>query len=313
MKYVSFKGLKAPWSKITLGTWQLAQSGGWGDNCSASEADAIVKAALDAGITAFDTAEGYGDGEAESRLGKALGSKKDEVIIISKIWPDAELTEQSYLQRLDGTLKALGRDYVDVYLVHFPVDHFNSKEKSQKLADILGRLKASGKTLHVGLSNFHKIDLELLEPHLSLFATNQVPYNMLEREYEGATRTICENNDIPYMAYSPNCKGLLAHRIAPEDLNFSTRARDELFQEPLYSKAVKVYEVVEGISRELGVCPANVAMAWVLAQKNILTAILGTRKHKQVKDSALAGDLELSKEHLALLNKASDEFCQSKF
>ena len=118
MRFGQCEGFEKKWSVITLGCWQLAPSAGWGNVCTAQGADAVVKSALDQKITAFDTAEGYGDGESERRLGKALGHKKDDVIIISKIWPDAELTLKAYQERLEGTLRALDRDYVDVYLVH---------------------------------------------------------------------------------------------------------------------------------------------------------------------------------------------------
>jgi len=110
MRSVPCRGLDKPWSVITFGCWQIAPSGGWGDYCSPEDAEASVKTALEGGITAFDTAEGYGDGESERRLGKALGSQKDEVLITSKIWPDADLTLASYQERLEGTLRALDRD-----------------------------------------------------------------------------------------------------------------------------------------------------------------------------------------------------------
>ena len=85
MIYDRIKGIYKDWSRITLGCWQIAPSGGWGDICPANEAEKVVHSALDHGITAFDTAEGYGDGESERRLGKAPGSHKNSVIIISKI------------------------------------------------------------------------------------------------------------------------------------------------------------------------------------------------------------------------------------
>ncbi|MBI5427453.1 MAG: aldo/keto reductase [Nitrospinae bacterium] len=112
MRYVKCRGIDKDWSAVTLGRWQIGPSEGWGDACAPQEADAVVKTALDCGITAFDTAEGYGDGESERRLGKALGSRKREVIVVSKIWPDAELDLESYRERLDGSLKALQRDLV---------------------------------------------------------------------------------------------------------------------------------------------------------------------------------------------------------
>ena len=135
MRYLKCDGLDKKWSVLTLGCWQIAQSEGWGDVCEPKDSEAVVKTALDSGFTAFDTAEGYGDGESERRLGKALGGKKDNVIIISKIWPDAKLTLSEYQKRLEGTLRALNRDYVDVYLVHWPGQFFNTGSASGHFVD----------------------------------------------------------------------------------------------------------------------------------------------------------------------------------
>lgn len=312
MKYNVIRGINKKWSKITLGCWQLATSQGWGNECSEKDAQAIVKNALDSGITAFDTAEGYGDGESEKRLGKALGNHKDDVIIISKIWPDSDLSLEAYESRLNNTLKALGRDYVDVYLIHWPADHFNTIEKSQKLASIMSTLKKSGKTKLIGLSNFHKIHLDLLGKSITDFSLNEVPYNLLEREYEGETRDICAENSIKYMAYSPTAKGLLARRLTQEDLLYHARKEDPIYSKSLYPHAVKVFDEVESIANEIGAKPINVALAWVLAQPNILTAIVGSRKPAQVFEFADAVNLKLSNAHLLRLTNASDLFAHLK-
>lgn len=308
MKYSTTPGLDKKWSKITLGCWQLAPSEGWSDLTSEKDAELVVKTALDAGITAFDTAEGYGDGESERRLGKALGDKKDEVIVVSKIWPDAELTLESYEERLNNSLKALNREYVDVYLVHWPADYFNTEEKSQKLSDIMMSFKKSGKARLIGLSNFHKIHLDLLGKNVSNFSINQVPYSLLEREYEGETRDICVKNKLQYMAYSPTAKGLLARRLNEKDLSLAARKGDEVYSKSTYPRAVKVFEVVEAIAKEIGVKPINVALAWVLEQENILTAIVGSRKPEQVVEFAKTTSVKLSNLQMQRLTEASEEF-----
>jgi aryl-alcohol dehydrogenase-like predicted oxidoreductase len=235
MRYSHCQGLDKDWSKITFGCWQIAPSEGWGDVCTPQEAEAAVKTALDLNITAFDTAEGYGDGESERRLGKALGNKKYDVIVISKIWPDAELTPAAYEERLNGTLQALDRDYVDVYLIHWPGQFFDTSAKSEKLCGLMAALQSSGKTKVIGLSNFHQQDLALLGNRLDQFAVNQVPYSLLERNYEGNTRDRCQKAGIPYMAYSPTAQGLLAGRPDREALKFPTRKYNRFYQEPLYS------------------------------------------------------------------------------
>ncbi|MEE2987279.1 MAG: aldo/keto reductase [Nitrospinota bacterium] len=308
MRHVQCKGIDKRWSAITLGCWQIAPSEGWGDTCSAKDADAVVKTALEHGITAFDTAEGYGDGQSERRLGKALGPKKYEVIVISKIWPDAKLTLPSYQKQLEGTLRALDREYVDVYLIHWPGSYFNTEDKSRKLCDFMSALKEGGKTKTVGLSNFFAQNISLLGKGVKNFVINQVPYNLLEREYEGKTRELCQKEGISYMAYSPAAQGLLAGRVDRQALSFPARKYNRLYQEPVFHRSLKVFEIVKSIADEMKVSPISVALAWVMRQENILTAIVGSRKPKQVAEFAVAGNLQLNDDQLVRLTKTSDSF-----
>ena len=310
MRYKRFEGIEKAWSAITFGCWQIAPSGGWGDICSEEAAERVVKTALDSGITAFDTAEGYGDGESEKRLGKALGSNKDDVIIISKIWPDAELDLDAYRDRLDGTLLALQRDYVDVYLVHWPGDNFDSPDKSARLCDLMASLAESERVTLVGLSNFHKSDLLLLDDGLRHFAFNEIPYNLLDRRYEGETRSICEEHGLAYIAYSPTGKGLLAGRVDAEARSYPARSWDSYYLEPRFSESLKVLDVVQEIAAECEEEPIAVALSWVLAQPNLWTVITGSRKVEQVSDFAAAGDLDLNTDQLLRLEAASDAYLE---
>ena len=110
------------------------------------------------------------------------------------------------------------------------------------------------------------------------------------------------------MAYSPTAQGLLAGRLSSEALNFPARKWNELYQEPLLTKSKPVRDTINNIAEEIKVKPIVVALAWVLEQKNILTAIVGSRKATQVPEFAAAGSFKLSPNHLELLNNASDSF-----
>lgn len=308
MKFSRIAGIEKDWSRITLGCWQIAPSGGWGDICSPKDAEKVVRTALDQEITAFDTAEGYGDGESERRLGKALGSQKESVIIISKIWPEPNQTLKDYRKALDNSLKALNREYVDLYLMHWPGNYFNSREKSARLIENMLALKQSGKTTTIGLSNFKADDLELLNGSIKEFSLNEVPYSLLDRGYEGKALDLCKQNGMQYMAFSPTAQGLLARPMKDEDLKFPTRKMHHLFQPSTYPEAKKVWETVRIIANELGCNPIEVAVAWVLQQENIFTAIIGSRKSEQVVEFAPAGDLELSQDHISRLTEASNAF-----
>ena len=308
MKYSRIEGIEKDWSRITLGCWQIAPSGGWGDICSEKDAEKVVRAALDQGITAFDTAEGYGDGESERRLGKALGSQKDSAIIISKIWPEPNQTLKEYQKALDNSLKALGRDYVDLYLIHWPGNYFNSPKKSNLLTEHMLSLKKSGKASAIGLSNFKANDIKFLGNNTKEFALNEIPYSLLDRGYEGETLSLCKQSNMQYMAFSPTAQGLLARPMKAEDFELPTRKTHHLFQPSIFPKTKNVWETVRIIATELSCNPIEVAVAWVLKQENIFTAIIGSRIPEQVEEFASAGDLELSQEHLSRLTKVSNDF-----
>ena len=306
MRSIKVEGLDIPWTALTLGCMQIAPSKEWGDVCSVEDADRLVKTALEGGIMAFDTAECYGDGESERRLGRALGSRKNDVLIISKITPDAEMTVEGYQSRLEGTLKALGRDYVDAYLVHWPGMYLDTMEKTRKMCDIMAALKESGKTRTVGISNFQAKDIILMSIAASLFTVNQVPYNMLERAYEGEPLKQCEKAGIGYMACSPSARGLLAGRLDEEALKATARREYHLYGQSGLNNSEILRDTVQEIAQEINTAPINVALAWVIEQKNITTAVVGSRKVDQVKE--FCADITLTSDQLDRLNKESTSF-----
>jgi aryl-alcohol dehydrogenase-like predicted oxidoreductase len=308
MRSIKVEGLDIPWTALTFGCMQIAPSKGWGDVCSVEEADRVVKTALDGGIMAFDTAESYGNGESERRLGRALSSRKNDVLIISKITPDAELTVEAYQSRLEGTLKNLGRDYVDAYLVHWPGMYIDSFGNMQKLCDIMAALKESGKTRTVGISNFLAKDIILMSAAAPLFTVNQVPYNLLERGYEGDILKQCEKAGIGYMACSPSARGLLAGRLDEEALKPTARREYHLYGQSGLNNSEILRDTVQEIAQEINTAPINVALAWVIQQKNITTAVVGARKVDQVKEFCAAGDITLTSDQLDRLNQESALF-----
>ncbi|MCH7499741.1 MAG: aldo/keto reductase, partial [Nitrospinae bacterium] len=176
---------------------------------------------------------------------------------------------------------------------------------SKKLADIMLALRDSGKAKTVGLSNFEAEDLSRLGGDLSQFVVNQIPYNLLEREYEDQALTLCQNAGVGIMVYSPSARGLLGGRTQAD---VPTRREYEVYQEPLFSHSQEVLKTVQAIAGEINEPPINVAVAWVLAQPNILTAAVGSRKPEQIQQFCRAGDLTLSPGHLSRLTAASDAF-----
>ncbi|MZG52697.1 MAG: aldo/keto reductase [Nitrospinae bacterium] len=299
------EGLDIPWTALTLGGLQIAPSRDWGDECSEEEADKIVKTALECGIMAFDTAEAYGKGESERRLGKALGSRKNDVLIISKITPDAEMTVEGYMSRLERTLKNLGRDYVDSYLVHWPGFYVDSFGDMQRLCDVMAGLKESGKARTVGISNFLAKDIILMSEAAPVFTVNQVPYNLLHRLYEGEHLRECEKAGIGYMACSPTARGLLAGRLDGEALNAPARRDYHLYVPAAINNSQDMRDTVQEIADEINTAAINVALAWVIQQKNITTTVVGARRVDQVKEFCAAGEITLTPDQLERLNEES--------
>ena len=308
MRYFEFESFDKKWSVITFGCWQIGSCKNWGDFCSPKNADTVVRLALDHGITAFDTAEKYGDGESERRLGKALGNKKDETIIISKIWPTVELNLLSFMKQLDGSLQSLGRDYLDVYLIHWPGNYCTTPDTTKQLCDIMNSLQESGKVKAIGLSNFHYEKLNSLGKELSQFSINQVPYNLLRRGYEGETLKICKNAGISYMAHSPLAQGLLTGKVNEEARKLLARKNNRLYQEPYLTHALKFFKSLKKIAQETDKEPIEMALAWILAQENIPTVVVGGKKEDYISIIAKAGDFVLSKELLGRLTSLSDSF-----
>jgi aryl-alcohol dehydrogenase-like predicted oxidoreductase len=307
MRYFEFEPLDKKWSVITFGCWQIGSCKNWGE-CSPKSADKVIRLALDHGITAFDTAEKYGDGESERRLGKALGNKKYETIVISKIWPTVELHLSNFMKQLDGSLKSLDRDYLDVYLVHWPGNYCSTPDTSKQLCNIMNALKESGKVKSIGLSNFHYEMLNSLGKELSQFSINQVPYNIIRRGYEGKTLKVCKSVGISYMAYSPLAQGLLAGVVSEEAQKLLVRKDNRLYQEPYLTHALKFVKALEEVAQESNREPIEMALAWALAQENISTVVVGAKTPDYIPTMAKVGDFVLSKELLDRLTLLSDSF-----
>ena len=207
------------------------------------------------------------------------------------------------MTRLERTLKNLGRDYVDSYLVHWPGFYIDSFGDMQRLCDVMAALKESGKTRTVGISNFQAKDIILMSEAATVFTVNQVPYNLLHRVYEGEHLRECEKADIGYMACSPSARGLLAGRLDLEAVKVPARRDYHLYVPSAINNSQDMRDTVQEIAEEINTAPFNVALAWVIQQKNITTTLLGARRADQVKESCAAGEITLTSDQLERLNE----------
>jgi diketogulonate reductase-like aldo/keto reductase len=250
---------------LGLGTWRM------GEDARKHDVEiAALHLGLDLGMTVVDTAEMYGDGTTEKFVGEAIAGRRSEVFLVSKVLPSHARREQT-LAACGASLKRLGTDYLDLYLLHW-----RGRTPLRETVEAFSQLLSEGKIRHWGVSNFELSDMEeLLEtPGGSAVACNQVLYNLRRRGIEFDLLPWCQERGIPVMAYSPVEQGeLLRH------------------------KAVK------RVASTVGATPAQLSLAWVLRQRGVIAIPkAGTREHVRENHESLG--IQLSDAELRALDDA---------
>ena len=297
-------------STICLGCWALIGGHTWGPQ-DRDESAATIRAAFDAGITFFDTAPAYGDGESEALLGKALADVRKDAVIATKV-SGSQLAPEDVARSCDRSLRLLGTDVIDLLQVHWP-------RADIPLADTLGamqRLQEAGKVRAIGVSNFGTSYLgEAAE--LARIETNQLCYSLLWRAIEHEIQPLCTAGEIGILCYSPLCQGLLTGKFATVDDVPEGRARSRLFSkdrpqarhaEPgceaeVFAAVDETRRIAEGLSLPM----AHVALAWLLARDAVTSVIAGARNPEQARQNARAGEVKLPASTIEELAAATDE------
>ncbi|MBA3504420.1 MAG: aldo/keto reductase [Betaproteobacteria bacterium] len=254
---------------LGMGTWKMGEQRG-----QAKREIAALAHGVDLGMTLIDTAEMYGDGGAEKIVGQAIAGRRDEVFIVSKVYPH-NAGARSAAAACERSLKRLATDRIDLYLLHW-----RGSIPLGETVVAFERLVAEGKILRWGVSNFAVDDIdELLRlPEGPRCATNQVLYNLTERGIEWRLLNRCRRHDIPIMAYSPVGQGaLLKHR--------------------------KLAALATSLSVKLLVTPAQLALAWTLAQAQVI-AIPQSSNSAHISENRTAANLKLDAATLAALDAA---------
>src|SRR6185437_7784729 len=271
-------------SPITLGSWPM--SGDRYGRIDDSEAVSTIHAAMERGITSFDTAPGYGSGHAEETLGAALEGHRDQAVVITKCGivpsgtgqPGRNASRASMLREIDDSLRRLRTDHVDVYLVHWPDQNTPLEETMATLDEV----QAAAKTRLVGVSNF---DIPLLEQCLKLRPIDvlQVGYNLFDRRMEREVFPFCQANGIGVMAYGSLAYGLLTGGFT-EDTTFAAadwRAGGVAFGQPIlggdnFRHNVRlVNRLRDEVAAPKGLTVAQLALAWVVRNPVVTTAMVG--------------------------------------
>ena len=314
MKYRKLGQSDIDVSILSLGCWALAGGSGWGDQ-DEREAIATIHAALEQGINFLDTAEGYGGGYSEEIVGKAIVDRRDRAVVATKISPSH--AEPSVLREYcEASLRRLQTDYVDHYIVHWPI-------ATDWVADsfaVLDDLKREGKIRSIGVSNYGVQQLsEALEVGVQI-DNNQLHYSLLSRAIEFEVLPLCRKHRITVTAYMPLLQGLLTGKFRTIDdvPLFRLRTRHFSGDRPMArhgspgaeEETFAAIDAVRAIAEELDEPMANVALAWVMAQPGLLSAIAGARRPDQIARNVEAADLSLSPETIARLDAATDELKQ---
>jgi len=299
-------------SALGFGTWAMSTTE-YGP-IDVKEASIAVNAAMDRGITLFDTAEVYGPFHAEEILGKALDARRKDVVLATKVGfgydengdcISRDSSGVSVLARTEGCLKRLGTDWIDLLLIHWP-DH---KTPFEETIGALEELKAAGKIRYYGVSNFTVEMMQDCERYGHITA-NQVGYHLFDRRMEAQVLPYCLANAIGFMAYGTLGFGLLAGAFTPETtfLDWDWRHAGMAFGLPLFQredflKELQVVGQLKGLAARYGRSVAQLAIAWVLGHPAVSMALVGIRNTSELAENVQAVGWKLTAEDRADIDR----------
>jgi aryl-alcohol dehydrogenase-like predicted oxidoreductase len=293
-------------SKIGLGTWQFgSKEWGYGELYDEGLAQAIVRRALDLGVTLFDTAEIYSSGRSERILGQAVGENQESVVLATKVWPIVPAA--SWVQRRAvASAHRLGVPHLDIYQVHWP----NPIVGDSAIMRGMRSVQQTGLIGEVGVSNYSLERWRAAEDLLhSRILSNQVAYSLVERSPERDLIPFAESHGRVVIAFSPLAQGLLSGKYhgASRPTN-PVRATSPLFHPANLESTSDLIAVLREVADAHGVTPAQVALAAVIRRPGV-AAIPGASSVEQLESNVAAAEIELTDDEYQALNKASARFC----
>jgi aryl-alcohol dehydrogenase-like predicted oxidoreductase len=301
-------------SEIAYGNWITH-----GSQIEEEAAVACVRTALEEGITTFDTADAYARTRAEEVLGRALrGQRRESVEIFTKVfWPtgdgqnDRGLSRKHIVESINGSLRRLGTDYVDLYQAH-RFDYETPLEETLRAFDDLVR---QGKVLYVGVSEWRADEIARAlkladEMGLDRIVSNQPQYSMLWRVIEAEVVPLSQQEGIGQVVFSPIAQGVLTGKYRPgAPPPPGSRATDEksgaeFIKRLLGEETLTQVQNLRPIADEAGLSMAQLAVAWVLQNPNVSAAIVGATRPEQVRDNVKAAGVELDAEVMRRIDEA---------
>jgi aryl-alcohol dehydrogenase-like predicted oxidoreductase len=292
---------------VAMGCWPI--TGITSIDVEEARSLATLEAAVDAGINFFDTAYAYGyDGESEKMIARALGHRRDEIVIATKgglHWENrqqvSDASPATLRRECDESLRRLNTDRVELYYLHAPDPGVPVAES----AAALKQLMEAGKVLSVGVSNFNVQQLEEFAAVCPI-AAYQPHFNMLQREIEQSQLPWCVEHNVSVMVYWPLMKGLLAGKL-PRDHVFDAhdgRKKYPMFQGEEWQKNQDFMDKLRPIAEETGHSVAQVVINWTIQRAGITCALCGAKRPEQIRDNAAALAWQLSPAQVERIDRA---------
>jgi myo-inositol catabolism protein IolS len=314
-------------SVLGLGCWEFGGGDYWGEH-SQKDAVEVVHRAVDLGITYFDTAEVYNEGRSEASLGAALrGIPRDKVVIGTKVAP-SNAEPQALAAHCDASLRRLETDYIDLYMLHWPIHpqairHFTADERlishppsSDSAFETLGRLRQQGKIRHIGVSNFGADRLRQVQQFGLPIVVNELPYSLLARAIEFAILPYCRQTGTGVIGYMALLQGLLADvyptlaAVPPQQRR--TRHFDSAGSAlarhggpGAEAETAQALTDIRTVAREAGLTMSQLAIKWTLANPDVTCTLAGSGKVRHLEDNVKAAAEPLSPEIVARLNSVT--------
>jgi aryl-alcohol dehydrogenase-like predicted oxidoreductase len=295
-------------SEISLGSW-LTYAGG----VARDQTEACTRAAFDSGINFFDTSNSYGRGAAESAWGEILADyPRDSYILATKVFfpmsdEDHGLSGPQIAKQLDASLKRLQTDHIDLYQCH----RFDIETPIEETMEALTEAVRSGKVRYVGFSEWtpRQIKAALAVPGAVKPVSSQPQYSMLWQAPEAELISLCETHSISQVCWSPLAEGVLTGKYRPGeappgDSRAGSEAMSTFISRFLDDETLTAVQRLAPIAEQAGLSMAQLAVAWVLRQPNVASAIVGASRPEQVHDNAAAAGVKLAPDTLAAIDEA---------
>jgi aryl-alcohol dehydrogenase-like predicted oxidoreductase len=313
---------------IGMGCWAYGGGEYWGEQ-SQNEVDNIVRKALDMGLNLFDTAEAYNNGASEESLGKALKGVRHKAVVCSKVSP-SNARPEALRRHCEASLKRLGMDYLDIYMLHWPINHNAVKHYTDDM-DILSNLpdvrdafetftalQKEGKIRHIGVSNFGVKQMAEAKATGANIILNEIAYNIFSRAIEKDIVPYCLDNEIAIIGSMALQQGLLAGIYATAGDVPHHQAHSRHFRQDRglgtsrhngNGAEKEIFEAIgqlKDIASELNVHIAQMAIAWVLAKPGIKCTLAGSRNISELEANVKAGLLNLGSEIIGRIDSISE-------